>query len=66
MELLKFVIIELNIIVNEPCIVIFLIKVQNLVWWEHFHLSSEDLCWPELYYLAGSAQQGNKAMKLVV
>ena len=66
MELQKFVIIELNIIVNKPCIVIFLIKIQNFVWWEHFHLSSEDLRWPELYYLAGSAQQGNKAIKLVV
>ena len=47
MELQKFVIIELNIIVNKPCIVIFLIKIQNFVWWEHFHLSSEDLRWPE-------------------
>ena len=47
MDVQKFVIIELNIIVNKPCIVIFLIKIQNFVWWEHFHLSSEDLRWPE-------------------
>ena len=40
MELQKFVIIELNIIVNKPCIVIFLIKIQNFVWWEHFLTSA--------------------------
>jgi hypothetical protein len=44
----SFVIIELNIIVNKPRIVIFLIEIPNSVWWEHFQLSSEDLCWSEL------------------